>query len=61
MIDLPRAHSYPVYIPRQPQGKAWAKAAAPPFSLSNCGFSSERRHRVVIAIVYVRFDSGPLI
>jgi hypothetical protein len=59
MIDLPRSHSYPVYNPRRPQGKASAKVAAPPFLLPNCAFSRELHHRVVIAIVYVRFDSGP--
>ncbi|MGB6175445.1 MAG: hypothetical protein WBF43_03675 [Methylocella sp.] len=61
MTDLPRSHSYPVDNPRHPQGKARAKAAAPPFLLPNCAFGSELRHRAVIAIVYARIDSGPLI
>jgi hypothetical protein len=50
MIDLPRSHSYPVYNPRRPQGKALAKAAAPPFLLSNCASGTNHRHRAVMTI-----------
>jgi hypothetical protein len=61
MIDLPRSHSYPVFNPRRPQGKARAKAAAPPLLLPNRASGTNLRHRAVMAIFYVRYDHGMLI
>jgi hypothetical protein len=50
MADLPRTHSYPVYIPRRPQGKARAKETAPAFLSPNCASGANLRHRAVMAI-----------
>jgi hypothetical protein len=49
MADLPRTHSYPVYIPRRPQGKALAKETAPALVSPNCASGANLLHRAVMA------------
>jgi hypothetical protein len=46
----PANHSYPVYIPPRPQGKARAKETAPAFLSPNCASGANHGHRAVMAI-----------